>query len=228
MEELILKYMQNNDTTIQNLQATVQNLENQIGQIAKTLSERPQGSMLGNTEENPRGEQCKDITLRSWKEVELPVLKPQDKTPIEVEDSEPGDNSEEKKKENKNIVETSLIPPYQPKNQKPTGITLQLANRSVRQPMGFAEDVLVLINQFVFPADYVLLDVYDDIDVPIIPMRSFLATAQALEDHAKGRLALGVGDQEVVFKLPDAIRHTMAQDDTFIVLMTSTLSPPNA
>ncbi|KAJ0969579.1 hypothetical protein J5N97_022456 [Dioscorea zingiberensis] len=96
---------------------------------------------------------------------------------------------------------------------KPTGMTLQLADRSVRRPKGLAEDVLIQINQFVFPADFVLLDVDDNVDIPIILGRPFFATAQALEDHAHGRLALRVGDQEVVFKLPEAMRHTMDHDD---------------
>ncbi|KAJ0985464.1 hypothetical protein J5N97_003820 [Dioscorea zingiberensis] len=114
LEEMIVKYMQNNDTTIRNLQATVHNLENQIRQMAKSLAERPQGSLPGNTEENPRGEQCKAITLRSGKEVELSVTKPPVNTPIEIEDSEPVVNSEEVKKGKDKPLEASPVPPYRP------------------------------------------------------------------------------------------------------------------
>ncbi|XP_035842158.1 uncharacterized protein LOC118488860 [Helianthus annuus] len=35
--------------------ASIQTIENQVGQLAKMLSERPQGSLPGNTEQNPRG-----------------------------------------------------------------------------------------------------------------------------------------------------------------------------
>ncbi|KAJ0963067.1 hypothetical protein J5N97_028189 [Dioscorea zingiberensis] len=66
--------------------------------------------------------------------------------------------------------------------QKPTGITLQLADRFVMRPIGFTEDVLVQINQFVFPTYSILLNVDDDVDVPIILGHPFLATAQALDD----------------------------------------------
>ena len=40
---------------MQSQKASIQTIENQVGQLAKMLSERPQGSLPGNTEPNPRG-----------------------------------------------------------------------------------------------------------------------------------------------------------------------------
>jgi len=62
-----------------------------VGQIAKTLAERPQGSLPCNTEINPR-EQVKAITLRSGKEVErnLPLEKtPEEPKDVEIEEEAP-------------------------------------------------------------------------------------------------------------------------------------------
>ncbi|XP_039119526.1 uncharacterized protein LOC120255785 [Dioscorea cayenensis subsp. rotundata] len=42
---------------------------------------------------------------------------------------------------------------------KSTTMTLQLADRSLRQPRGFIEDVLVKMDKFIFPVDFVILDV---------------------------------------------------------------------
>ena len=42
---------------------------------------------------------------------------------------------------------------------KPTKVTLQLAYRSVRAPMGIIEDVLVQVDNFIYPVDFVILDV---------------------------------------------------------------------
>jgi len=66
--------------------ASLYNLENQVGQIAKSLSERHQGSLPSNTETNPR-EHVNAITLRSGLEVEsrLPLEKTRNEAPKDVE-----------------------------------------------------------------------------------------------------------------------------------------------
>jgi hypothetical protein len=59
---------------------------------------------------------------------------------------------------------------------KPTRMTLTLADRSISYPFGVLEDVLVKINELVFPADFVILDMAEDEDMPLILGRPFLAT----------------------------------------------------
>ena len=41
---------------------------------------------------------------------------------------------------------------------KPTKITLQLADRSVKVPRGVVEDILVKVDNFYYPIDFVVLD----------------------------------------------------------------------
>ncbi|XP_062080687.1 uncharacterized protein LOC133785473 [Humulus lupulus] len=65
---------------------------------------------------------------------------------------------------------------------KPTSITLQLANRSFKYPHGVIEDVLVKVDMFVFPTDFVVLDMEEDHEIPLIFVRPFLATSGALID----------------------------------------------
>ncbi|GJV93662.1 reverse transcriptase domain-containing protein [Tanacetum coccineum] len=64
----------------------------------------------------------------------------------------------------------------------PTCMTLELADRSITQPIGITEDVDVKVGKFQFPADFVV--VYFDADprVPLILRRSFLKTGRALID----------------------------------------------
>lgn len=54
---------QNTETELKNQQASIQGLENQRSQLAKLVSEKPQGSFPRNTETNPR-EQLHAITVR--------------------------------------------------------------------------------------------------------------------------------------------------------------------
>ncbi|XP_062109424.1 uncharacterized protein LOC133820148 [Humulus lupulus] len=75
---------------------------------------------------------------------------------------------------------------------RPTTVTLQLADHSLTHPRGIIEDVLVKVDKFIFPADFIVLDMEEDEDVPIILGRPFLATGQALIDVQKGELRLRV------------------------------------
>ena len=65
---------------------------------------------------------------------------------------------------------------------RPTTITLQLADQSLTRPCGIIEDVLVKVDKFIFPADFIILDMEEDKEVPIILGRLFLATGRALID----------------------------------------------
>ncbi|XP_062113110.1 uncharacterized protein LOC133824257 [Humulus lupulus] len=51
---------------------------------------------------------------------------------------------------------------------KPTTVTLQLVDRSLTHPRGIIEDVLVKVDKFIFPVDFIVLDMEEDEDVPII------------------------------------------------------------
>ena len=51
---------------------------------------------------------------------------------------------------------------------KPSTICLGLVDRSLTYPWGMVEDVLIKIDKFIFLADFVVLDMEDDHDVPLI------------------------------------------------------------
>ena len=88
----------------------------------------------------------------------------------------------------------------------PTSISLQIADRSISFPRGILEDVLVKINKFIFPMDFVVLDMEEDKEVPIILGRPFLAMGQALIDVREGNLTLRVNGEEVKFNIPQAMK----------------------
>ncbi|GKB71611.1 reverse transcriptase domain-containing protein [Tanacetum coccineum] len=77
----------------------------------------------------------------------------------------------------------------------PTCMTLELADRSISQPIGIAEDVYVKVGKFQFPADFIVVDFDADPRVPLILRRSFLKTGRALIDVYEGELTLRVGKE---------------------------------
>ncbi|XP_065628545.1 uncharacterized protein LOC111994101 [Quercus suber] len=62
--------LDNIETHCSNMGATMKNLEVQIGQLATTINAQQRGTFPSNTEVNPK-EQCKAITLRSGREIEM-------------------------------------------------------------------------------------------------------------------------------------------------------------
>ncbi|RVX07263.1 Transposon Ty3-I Gag-Pol polyprotein [Vitis vinifera] len=81
---------------------------------------------------------------------------------------------------------------------KPTAITLSLADRSVKIPRGVIEDVLVQVDNFYYPVDFVVLDTDPTVKeanlVPIILGRPFLATSNAIINCRNGLMQLTFGN----------------------------------
>ena len=65
---------------------------------------------------------------------------------------------------------------------RPTTVTLQLADMSLKHPRGVIEDVLVKVDEFIFPAYFIVLDMEEDKEIPIILGRPFLATGRVMID----------------------------------------------
>ncbi|GKB11892.1 gag-pol polyprotein [Tanacetum coccineum] len=82
----------------------------------------------------------------------------------------------------------------------PTKLIVELADRTVKPPKGIAKNVLVGIGKFVFPVDFIVLDMPEDIKVPLILGRPFLSIAHAKIDVFKRKIALRIGNDKIVFK----------------------------
>nr|KYP68752.1 hypothetical protein KK1_022393 [Cajanus cajan] len=87
---------------------------------------------------------------------------------------------------------------------KPTHMTLQLADRSIKYPYGVIENMLVKVDKFTFLANFVILDMEEDSTVPIILGMPFMKTARAIIDVGDGELKLRVQDEVITFNLFEA------------------------
>ena len=101
---------------------------------------------------------------------------------------------------------------------KPTNITLSLADRSVKIPKGIIKDVLVKVDKFYYPIDFVVHDT-EPIEnrpnhVPIILGRPFLATANAITNCRNGVMQLTFGNMTLelnIFHLSN--KHKLVEND---------------
>ena len=104
----------------------------------------------------------------------------------------------------------------------PTTLSLQMADRSMTFSKGIIEDVLVKVDKFIFPIDFVVLDMEEDREAPIILGRPFRATSQALINVKREELALRVGKDQVKINLyksmefPSNINASCMRIDTLI------------
>ncbi|KAJ9567329.1 hypothetical protein OSB04_003295 [Centaurea solstitialis] len=96
---------------------------------------------------------------------------------------------------------------------KATNISLQLADRSIKYPVGVLEDLPLQFGSFIVPCDFVVLEMIEDVNTPIILGRPFLATAGAIIDVKHGKLSLNVGKEKVEFELRKSMGLPPSMDD---------------
>ena len=61
----------------------------------------------------------------------------------------------------------------------PTTMTLQMADITLAHPKGILEDVLIKVGKFIFLVDFVVIDIKEDKQVPLLLGRPFLTTGAA-------------------------------------------------
>ncbi|KAG8500859.1 hypothetical protein CXB51_002880 [Gossypium anomalum] len=83
---------------------------------------------------------------------------------------------------------------------KQARMSIQLVDKTIRFPRGIIEDMLVKIDKFIFPVDFVVLDIEEESNTPLILGRPFLATARTIIDVGTGELTLRVGDETITLQ----------------------------
>ena len=66
----------------------------------------------------------------------------------------------------------------------------QMVDDFVRHPQSIIEDVLIKVDKLIFPVNFVILNVDEDMEVPLILGRPFLVIYSALIDVKEGHLVL--------------------------------------
>ncbi|GJU38995.1 reverse transcriptase domain-containing protein [Tanacetum coccineum] len=94
-----------------------------------------------------------------------------------------------------NLMPYSLYAKLSLETLKPTKMSVILADRSFQYPVRIAENMLVEVGKFTFPADFVILEMEEDSKVPLILGRTFLHIADAVIRVKQKQLNLGVGTE---------------------------------
>ena len=113
---------------------------------------------------------------------------------------------------------------------KPTTITLSLADRSIKIPKGTVEDVLIQVDKFYYPVDFVVLDT-EPVKVganhmPIILGRPFSATSNAIINCRNGVMQLTFGNMTLelnIFHLSKKHMHQQENDSEEVCVIEASL-----
>nr|GEW82858.1 reverse transcriptase domain-containing protein [Tanacetum cinerariifolium] len=92
-------------------------------------------------------------------------------------------------------------------------MSLRLANRSFQYPVRIAENMLVEVSKFTFPADFIILEMEEDSKALLNLGRPFLHTVDAMIRVKQKQLNFGVRTKRMIFNIDSAIKHSYSNDD---------------
>ncbi|KAA3460524.1 retrotransposon gag protein [Gossypium australe] len=108
---------------------------------------------------------------------------------------------------------------------KQTRMSIPLVDKTVKIPRGIIEDVLVKIDKFIFPVDFVVLDMDEDNSIPLILGRPFLATGRTKIDIDAGEIILCVGEETVTLQALDSARTSSNQGENVNFIDNHSVNP---
>ncbi|GKD25290.1 ribonuclease H-like domain-containing protein [Tanacetum coccineum] len=197
------------DAAIRNQGALIKTLEIQIGQMSKVLQERGNRGLPGSTKPNPMDH----VRSISTTKADSSEIRRMGCSSYAVSDSQHRSTFFEtvpfpRRLQNyycddwRETQDVKILEAYDhtlPQKEKDQ-LTIEMADRTIKQPRGIAENVLVRIDKFIFPIDFIILDIPEDDDVPLILGRPFLSTAHSKIDVYKRKFTLRAGEEKLVFK----------------------------
>ncbi|GKA72710.1 DNA-directed DNA polymerase [Tanacetum coccineum] len=92
-------------------------------------------------------------------------------------------------------------------------MSIQLADRSIKYPIGVCENLLVKVGKFIFSVNFVILEIDEDELVLIILGQPFLATAKAVIDVHEGKLSLRIRNETITFNIGKYMKSKHFHDD---------------
>ena len=114
-----------------------------------------------------------------------------------------------------NVMPYSIFSSLNLRPLEEIGVVIQLADRSNIYPRGVVEEVVVQVDELVFPADFYIIDMEDEVSynpTPIQLVRPFLKIARAMINVHDGVLTMEFDGEMVKFNLFEAMKHLSGQD----------------
>ncbi|GJU78982.1 zinc knuckle CX2CX4HX4C containing protein [Tanacetum coccineum] len=101
-------------------------------------------------------------------------------------------------------------------------MNIELANNSKCIPKGIVRNLLIKIDKFILPIDFIILDILEDFRMPVILGRPLLATARAKVDVLKKSISLEVGNEKVIFKMKSDLPNM--QNESILMIQSNMIT----
>ncbi|GKD93308.1 hypothetical protein Tco_1373145 [Tanacetum coccineum] len=100
-----------------------------------------------------------------------------------------------------NVIPKSMFEHLKLTNLKKTNMLVEMADMTKRALIGIVENILVKINKFLFPSDFIVIDMLNTRNETMILGRPFLATIHAEIGIFNREISLGIRDDRVTFDM---------------------------
>ncbi|XP_027124267.1 uncharacterized protein [Coffea arabica] len=117
-----------------------------------------------------------------------------------------------------------------PEPLKEIRVVIQLADRSNVYPGGVVEDVLVKVNEFIFPANFYIVDMNDDNSANLAVLllgRPFMSMAWTKIDVHEGTLSVEFDNETIIFNIFDAMKYPDDTESVNCVYLTNSIVQDN-
>nr|GEU48309.1 hypothetical protein [Tanacetum cinerariifolium] len=106
-----------------------------------------------------------------------------------------------------NVIPKSMFEHLKLARLKKTDMLVEMADMTKRAPIGIVENVLVKIDKFLFPLDFVVIDMLNTCNETMILERPFLITIHTKIDVFNKEISLGIWDDKVTFDMDKKIHN---------------------
>jgi Aspartyl protease len=113
------------------------------------------------------------------------------------------------------LIPKSIFDKIEVGELKPTRISLQMADQSVKLPIGVVVDMPIQIGKYFVPIDFVIIDVEEDVQTPLFLDRPFLNTTKAVIDVHEGMISFKIGDEKITFQINRVMKYLYNEKSIF-------------
>jgi hypothetical protein len=103
-----------------------------------------------------------------------------------------------------------------PGELKPTRISLQLADQSVKLPIRIVKDMPIQIDKYFIPKDFVIVGMEEDTQTPLLLGRPFLNTARAIFFHNE-MIFFKISEEKITFHVNRVMKYPSNDNSIFRV-----------
>ncbi|GJX16958.1 phospholipase-like protein [Tanacetum coccineum] len=123
-----------------------------------------------------------------------------------------------------NVIPKSMFEYLKLARLEKTDMLVEMADMIKRAPIGIVENVFIKIDKFLFPSDFMVIDMLKTQNKTVILKRPFLETIHAKIDVFNKEISLGIGDDRVTFDMNRKVNNFTTPVGTIYMINDETSS----